>query len=163
MPNPDQRADARHVRNVNVDVGEQEALPDAAADRHHLQPVRRDRVRGQEEGRLRQGAGRQQGRECRSEVRRREGRSEEGRRRRTRRRTTEEGREERVPPDQLVAQQVFVTTGGDARRSGRDLKGLDEGAEVVTSGQVKLKNGTPIMIDNSVQPANSPNPTPQEQ
>jgi membrane fusion protein (multidrug efflux system) len=42
------------------------------------------------------------------------------------------------------------------------LKGLKEGQQVVTSGQVKLKNGTPIVIDNSVLPANSPNPTPQE-
>ena len=33
---------------------------------------------------------------------------------------------------------------------------------MVTSGQIKLKNGTPIMIDNRVQPANNPNPTPQE-
>jgi len=42
------------------------------------------------------------------------------------------------------------------------LKGLDEGQQVVTSGQVKLKNGTPVVIDNSVLPANGPNPTPQE-
>jgi membrane fusion protein (multidrug efflux system) len=42
------------------------------------------------------------------------------------------------------------------------VKGLNEGEEVVTSGQVKLKSGSPITIDNSVQPANSPNPTPQE-
>ncbi len=42
------------------------------------------------------------------------------------------------------------------------VKGLDEGVEVVTSGQVKLKSGSPITIDNSVQPSDSPNPTPQE-
>jgi membrane fusion protein (multidrug efflux system) len=33
---------------------------------------------------------------------------------------------------------------------------------VVTSGQVKLKTGTPLIIDNKVQPSNSPNPRPQE-
>jgi membrane fusion protein (multidrug efflux system) len=35
--------------------------------------------------------------------------------------------------------------------------------QVVTSGQLKLKNGTPLVIDNRVQPADSPNPQPQEQ
>jgi len=33
---------------------------------------------------------------------------------------------------------------------------------VVTSGQLKLKNGAPLRIDNSVQPMNDQNPTPQE-
>ena len=42
------------------------------------------------------------------------------------------------------------------------VKGLDEGATVVTSGQLKLKNGTPLIINNKVSPANSPNPKPQE-
>jgi membrane fusion protein (multidrug efflux system) len=28
---------------------------------------------------------------------------------------------------------------------------------------LKLKNGTALVIDNRVQPADSPNPTPQEQ
>ena len=43
------------------------------------------------------------------------------------------------------------------------LKGVDPGAQVVTSGQVKLKNGTPVIVNNAVQPANNPNPAPQEQ
>ena len=42
------------------------------------------------------------------------------------------------------------------------LKGLKEGQVVVTSGQLKLKNGTPVVVDNSVTPGNNPNPTPQE-
>jgi membrane fusion protein (multidrug efflux system) len=62
----------------------------------------------------------------------------------------------------LVVQQAFVITGETRGDQVAILKGLKEGQEVVTSGQVKLKNGTPIVIDNSVQPANSPNPTPQE-
>ena len=65
--------------------------------------------------------------------------------------------------DSLVAQQVFVTTGETRGDQVAVLKGLKEGQLVVTSGQVKLKNDTPIVIDNSVQPANSPNPKPQEQ
>jgi membrane fusion protein (multidrug efflux system) len=62
----------------------------------------------------------------------------------------------------LTAQQVFVTTGPRRGDQIAILKGVDEGAQVVTSGQIKLKNGTPIVINNTVQPANSPNPTPQE-
>jgi membrane fusion protein (multidrug efflux system) len=63
---------------------------------------------------------------------------------------------------QLVAQQVFVTTGPTRGDQVAILKGLSEGQLVVTSGQLKLKNGTPVVVDNSVQPANNPNPTPQE-
>ena len=65
--------------------------------------------------------------------------------------------------DSLVAQQVFVTTGETRGDQVAVLKGLKEGQMVVTSGQVKLKNNTPVVVDNSVQPANSPNPRPQEQ
>ncbi|MGZ3241517.1 MAG: efflux RND transporter periplasmic adaptor subunit, partial [Burkholderiaceae bacterium] len=63
---------------------------------------------------------------------------------------------------QLVAQQVFVTTGPTRGDQVAILKGLTAGELVVTSGQLKLKNGTPAVVDNTVQPANSPNPTPQE-
>jgi membrane fusion protein, multidrug efflux system len=65
-------------------------------------------------------------------------------------------------PSGLAVQQVFVVTGQTRGDQVAILKGLEEGQQVVTSGQVKLKNGTPVVIDNSVQPANSPNPTPQE-
>jgi membrane fusion protein (multidrug efflux system) len=64
--------------------------------------------------------------------------------------------------EQLTAQQVFVTTGGTRGDQVAILKGLEAGTQVVTSGQVKLKNGTPLVINNSVLPADSPNPTPQE-
>lgn len=62
----------------------------------------------------------------------------------------------------LVAQQVFVTTGQTRGDQVSILSGIEEGQLVVTSGQLKLKNGTPVVVDNKVQPANSPNPTPQE-
>ncbi|WP_028208946.1 efflux RND transporter periplasmic adaptor subunit [Paraburkholderia nodosa] len=62
-----------------------------------------------------------------------------------------------------VAQQVFVTPGPTRGDQVAILKGISEGTQVVTSGQLKLKNGTPLVIDNRVLPANSPNPTPQEQ
>jgi len=63
---------------------------------------------------------------------------------------------------QLVAQQVFVTTGPTRGDQVAVLTGLKAGQVVVTSGQLKLKNGTPAVIDNKVQPANNPSPTPQE-
>jgi membrane fusion protein, multidrug efflux system len=62
-----------------------------------------------------------------------------------------------------VAQQVFVTPGPTRGDQVAIMKGVSEGTRVVTSGQLKLKNGTPLIIDNRVQPADSPNPTPQEQ
>ncbi|MFX1734213.1 efflux RND transporter periplasmic adaptor subunit [Paraburkholderia sp. A1RI_3L] len=62
-----------------------------------------------------------------------------------------------------VAQQVFVTPGPTRGDQVAVTKGIAEGTQVVTSGQLKLKNGTPLVIDNRVQPADSPNPTPQEQ
>jgi len=61
-----------------------------------------------------------------------------------------------------VVQQVFVTTGETRGDQVAILTGLQQGQEVVSSGQLKLKNGAPVVIDNTVQPANSPNPTPQE-
>jgi len=63
---------------------------------------------------------------------------------------------------QLVATQQFVTTGPTRGDQVAILTGLQEGQTVVTTGQLKLKNGTPATIDNKVLPANSPNPTPQE-
>ncbi|RDK01173.1 efflux RND transporter periplasmic adaptor subunit [Paraburkholderia lacunae] len=62
-----------------------------------------------------------------------------------------------------VAQQVFVTPGPTRGDQVAILKGVTEGTQVVTSGQLKLKNGVPLVIDNRVQPADNPNPTPQEQ
>jgi len=63
---------------------------------------------------------------------------------------------------QLTAQQVFVTPGPTRGDQVAILKGVEPGAQVVTSGAVKLKNGMPVVVNNSVEPSNSPNPTPQE-
>jgi membrane fusion protein (multidrug efflux system) len=60
----------------------------------------------------------------------------------------------------LVAKQVFVTPGATRGDQVAVVKGLHVGDEVVTSGQLKLKNGAPIDINNAVQPANDPNPHP---
>ena len=62
----------------------------------------------------------------------------------------------------LVAQQILVTTGPTRGDQVAILTGLAVGDEVVTSGQLKLNTGTPLIINNSVIPANNINPTPQE-
>lgn len=63
----------------------------------------------------------------------------------------------------LVARQVFVSIGPARGDQVAVLSGLQEGDEVVTSGQLKLKNGTAVVVDNTVQPANSPDPRPVDQ
>ena len=63
----------------------------------------------------------------------------------------------------MEAQQVFVTTGPTRGDQVAIMKGLEPGMIVITSGQLKLKNGTPLIINNSALPANSPDPKPQEQ
>ncbi|WP_062307309.1 efflux RND transporter periplasmic adaptor subunit [Polynucleobacter sinensis] len=72
------------------------------------------------------------------------------------------GKKDKQGNPALEAQQVFVTTGPTRGDQVAILKGVEEGATVVTSGQLKLKNGTPLIVNNKVQPANSPNPQPQE-
>jgi len=63
----------------------------------------------------------------------------------------------------LQAEQVFVTTGPTRGDQVAILKGLKPGDVVVTSGGLKLKNGTPLIVNNSLPPSNDPNPAPQEQ
>jgi membrane fusion protein (multidrug efflux system) len=67
-----------------------------------------------------------------------------------------------LPADALVVEQTFVTTGPTRGDQVAILTGIDAGVEVVTSGQIKLKNGAAVRIDNSVRPSDNPNPTPQE-
>ncbi len=62
----------------------------------------------------------------------------------------------------LVAQQTFVKTGPTRGDQVAILSGVKEGDMVVTSGQMKLKNGSAVRIDNSAAPLDNPAPTPQE-
>jgi membrane fusion protein (multidrug efflux system) len=62
----------------------------------------------------------------------------------------------------LTAKQVFITAGPTRGDQVAVIKGLAEGDEIVTSGQLKLKNGSPLQVDNKVVPLNDPSPTPQE-
>jgi len=63
----------------------------------------------------------------------------------------------------LVAQQEFVQLGATRGDQVAILSGIHDGDMIVTSGLMKLKNGTPLLIDNNIQPANDIAPTPQEQ
>lgn len=65
-------------------------------------------------------------------------------------------------PSLPLAEQVFVKTGMTRGDQIAVLGGIKEGDVVVTSGQMKLKNGTPLIVNNSVQPAFDPAPNPQE-
>jgi membrane fusion protein (multidrug efflux system) len=58
----------------------------------------------------------------------------------------------------LVVEQRFVTTGLARGDQVAVLSGLQVNEVVVTSGQLKLRNGTPVIVNNSVQPSNNPNP-----
>ncbi|MEH2485046.1 efflux RND transporter periplasmic adaptor subunit [Bradyrhizobium sp. AZCC 2230] len=63
----------------------------------------------------------------------------------------------------LVARQTFVKTGATRGDQVAVVSGLDRGATVVTAGQVKLRNGTLLKLDNSVPVTNDPNPAPVDQ
>ncbi len=60
----------------------------------------------------------------------------------------------------LVARQTFVTTGETRGDQVSILNGVKEGDTVVTAGQMKLRNDSPIVVNNTVQPLNDPNPQP---
>ncbi|MCQ8278764.1 efflux RND transporter periplasmic adaptor subunit [Acetobacteraceae bacterium KSS8] len=63
----------------------------------------------------------------------------------------------------FVATSRVVTLG--ARRGDLVLveKGLNPGDRIVTAGLFKLRNGSAVTINNDVQPADSPDPTPEEE
>jgi membrane fusion protein (multidrug efflux system) len=63
----------------------------------------------------------------------------------------------------LVAQQKFVTTGETRGDQVAILSGIKEGDTVVTAGQIKLRSGFPVVVNNSIQPTNEPAPQPKDQ
>ena len=62
----------------------------------------------------------------------------------------------------LVARQTVVTTGQTRGDQIAVLSGLNEGDLIVSAGQTKLQNNSPITVNNDVQPTNDPNPQPRE-
>lgn len=58
----------------------------------------------------------------------------------------------------LTVHQTIVKTGATRGDQVAVLSGLTEGQRVVSSGQLKLRNGTAVTIDNDVQPSDSADP-----
>jgi membrane fusion protein, multidrug efflux system len=58
--------------------------------------------------------------------------------------------------------QQFVKLGGARGDQVAVVSGVDSGAEVVTSGAFKLRNGAAVQVSNEVQPSNSPAPSPED-
>ncbi len=67
------------------------------------------------------------------------------------------GKGSKGKPRPKVAQ-TFVKTGETRGDQVAVTSGVDEGQTVVTSGQLKLTNGTAVTIDNTVQPGGSATP-----
>lgn len=63
----------------------------------------------------------------------------------------------------LVAKQSFVTTGSTRGDQVAVLTGVKPGETVVTAGQIKLRNGVPVVVNNKVQPTDAANPTPADE
>jgi membrane fusion protein (multidrug efflux system) len=64
---------------------------------------------------------------------------------------------------QLVARQTFITTGPTRGDQVAVLSGVEEGQTIVTAGQMKLHNGSPVAIDNTIRPTADANPLPVDQ
>ncbi|MDD3371557.1 MAG: efflux RND transporter periplasmic adaptor subunit [Alphaproteobacteria bacterium] len=62
----------------------------------------------------------------------------------------------------LVAKQTFVKLGPTRGDQVSILSGVSDGDEIVTTGQLKLRNGSPIVVNNEIQPKNDPNPKPED-
>ena len=74
----------------------------------------------------------------------------------------QQGTDDKGKP-KLIAKQVFVTTGDTRGDQVAILKGIKEGDVVVTSGQIKLHNGSPVAVNNDIQPSNEPHPQPKDE
>lgn len=75
----------------------------------------------------------------------------------------ESGKKESKDQAQLVVNQVFVSLGDTRGDQVAVLSGLKAGDVIVTSGQLKLKNESPIVINNKIKPTNEAEPKIAEQ
>jgi membrane fusion protein (multidrug efflux system) len=62
-----------------------------------------------------------------------------------------------------IATQTFITAGETRGNQVAILKGISPNDTVVTAGQLKLKNGSKVIIDNTVVPSNNPTPRPPDE
>lgn len=75
----------------------------------------------------------------------------------------EEGAKAQGGAPAMTVRQAFVTVGEKRGDQVAILTGVKEGELVVTSGQLKLRNGSAVVINNAVQPSNEASPKPEEQ
>jgi membrane fusion protein, multidrug efflux system len=59
---------------------------------------------------------------------------------------------------QLTARQIFITAGSKRGDQVAILSGVEQGQTVVSAGQMKLRNGSPLIIDNAIQPTADADP-----
>ena len=124
LPNKERKLLPGMFANVTVLAGEPADVDHRAAHRRHLQPLRRQRVRGE--------AGAAEG---------------QGRRKPRRRRP---GPGQQAGRACLIAERRFVQARARcARIASPSLSGLAAGEQVVTTGQIKLNPGASIRIDNT--------------
>jgi len=71
----------------------------------------------------------------------------------------DKGKDEKGQP-KLFARQTFVTTGATRGDQVAVLTGVKDGDVVVTAGQIKLRNGAPVIVNNAIPVPNDPNPRP---
>ena len=69
----------------------------------------------------------------------------------------ENGKDTKGRP-RLIVEQRFVTTGPTRGDQVAILSGIRANEIIVTTGQLKLHNGVPVLINNSIQPTNDPQP-----
>lgn len=73
----------------------------------------------------------------------------------------DKGKDKQGKP-QLTVEQKFVTLGPTRGDQVSILSGLEAGQTVVTSGQIKLQNGSSILVNNAINPTNDSNPKTSE-
>ena len=64
---------------------------------------------------------------------------------------------------ELIAKQTFVTTGATRGDQIAIVDGIKAGETVVSSGQLKLKSGSMVTVNNDIQPSNDAAPQPVDQ
>jgi membrane fusion protein (multidrug efflux system) len=74
----------------------------------------------------------------------------------------DKGKDDKGQP-KLQARQTFVTTGATRGDQVAVLKGVKDGETVITAGQMKLRDGSPVAVNNSIKPKDDAHPLPVDQ
>jgi membrane fusion protein (multidrug efflux system) len=74
----------------------------------------------------------------------------------------EESKDPKTGKPQKTVRQQFVKLGGSRGDQVAVTTGLKAGDEVVTSGVFKLRPGSAVVVNNTIQPANNAKPKPED-